>query len=180
MCSSDLKVSVIENFASALLTAAQETSLAGSPASSFGASVNITLLGVPAGIRVIPPAASGAGNALALTLSAGSPSVVDQAVAGTPISFFYITTASNSGLSESTDFTFLFGTNNAGSTASTSAIPPVGGTAQITAVLSLAPITVVDTIVPRFVSNETSPRLLQNLSDYCPPPRAKGPQMISE
>lgn len=166
------KITVQEAFGDALLTAAQENALAGNPASTVGVNVTVTLNGVPAGIRVIPPAASvnstvvtpGVGQTLVLTLSASSPTLVDQTVSGTPVVFVYTVTASTQGVVEAVDLSFLFGTNNAASTSSTTSIPTIGGTGSpVTAGVSVTPIDTVS--VPRFAANQIGPTLIQNITD---------------
>jgi len=166
-------ITVTEKYGDALLTDVQENALAGAPASVVGTQVRITLNGVPAGVRVLAPAASvintsvpsPVGTTLALTLTSGN-ATVDQTTAGTPIEYVYRTTASTNGLVEIVDLSFRFGTNNTASTSSTSSIPTIGGTGSaITATVSVTPISVTTTEVPRFVANGIGPTLVQNVTD---------------
>jgi hypothetical protein len=165
------RIRVDEVFPAALTTLAQETTASGFLAPTNGTIVRVSLAGVPAGVTVTAPAAQVGtlpddvtATALTLTLSGTSSAVVDQTVAGAPITFDYLTTASDTSQVERVLLTFFF---KATTTSSTNpiALPSLGGSVNVQATVSVQPVTSTDSTIVRFVANGIGPTTVATVSD---------------
>jgi len=165
------RVRIDEVFPAALTTLAQEVNSSTFLAPINGTIVRVTLAGVPAGVTVTAPAAQTGtlpddvtATLLTLTLAGTSAAVVDQTTAGAPISFDYLTTASDTSQVERVLLTFFF---KATTTSSTNpiALPSLGGSVNVQATVSVQPVTTTDSTIVRFVPNGIGPTTVATVSD---------------